>query len=98
MVDVQQVKKDLREDLNMSNLPDDVQAEIVDMVSQNVIEKVVLETVKRIPKEKRGAFNSLRSPQDIQNFINEHISNYDEFVRDVIQKEVSIFKQEAGLS
>ena len=97
MIDIQKINQDLVSELNIKDLPEQVQNDIIDGLGQNILEKVILELIKKIPEDKREVFDSLRDPKEIQTFVSEYIPDYDGFVQSVVNKEITEFKQEAGL-
>ncbi len=97
MVDIQKINQDIVSELDIKDLPEQTRNDIVDALGQNVLEKVILELIKKVPEDKREAFNSMYDPEEVKRFVSTYVSDYDAFVRGVVAKEITEFKQEAGL-
>ena len=98
MIDIQKINQDIVSELNIGDLPKQTQDDIIDALGQNILEKVILEVLKKIPEDKRETFDSLRDPEEIRSFVSTYISDYDAFVQEVMAKEIIVFKKQANLT
>lgn len=98
MIDIQKINQKIVSELNIENLPKQTQDDIIDALGQNILEKVILEVLKKIPEDKRETFDSLRDPEEIRSFVSTYISDYDAFVQEVMAKEIIVFKKQANLT
>jgi hypothetical protein len=96
-MDIQEIKTSIVADLNIGNLPPLVQDSIIEKLGQSIMEKVVIESFKKIPDDKMDEFDSLSGPDEIQKFLASYIPNYDVFVRDLVSAEIVEFKKLAKL-
>ena len=77
-------------ELEIQNLPPEIQAEIISMLGQNVMSRVVLEIVKVLPKSQYDTFESFMDSGDLDGlraFLMPHIPDLSDFVRREASKE-----------
>ena len=95
-MDPQALKQQLVKDLDIESLPEVLQDEIIEGLGQNVMKRVTLEILKKIPEDKRDEFESISEKGDQEQaraFIGQYIPNLDEFTAQVTTKEVNEYKE-----
>lgn len=79
----------LVKDLGIDTLAEDKRNEIIIKMTEVLLKRIFLETMERLGDEGREAYALMMeqgeiSPEQVESFFKERISNYDEVVRQVI--------------
>jgi hypothetical protein len=92
----QQIKSKLLEELNLVGLTQEKQDELIVKVTEVVLKRVFLETMERLEGKGQAEYAMLMendpSPEDVDEFLNEKISGYEEMVHGIIQKLIEEMK------
>ena len=100
-MDPEEIKKQIVTDLKIENLPESLQNDIIEKLGQNVLQRVALEILKKIPKEHHDEFDAVSDagdPDKTRSFIEQFIPNLDEFTKQVTTREIAEFKELANIS
>jgi len=88
------IQSNLMEELGLSKLPQDKQEELVIKMTEVILKRMFVETMDKLnikDQESLGEMmDSQASPADIENFLKDRISDYDEMLQGTINK----FKEE----
>jgi len=88
------IKKSLLEELGLSTLPREKQEELVMKMTEVLLKKIFIETMEKLKEKDQEEYAKMieekASPEAIDNFLKEKISNYEQ----VFEKIVAEFKEE----
>jgi hypothetical protein len=100
-MDPHALRAQLVQDLNLKDIPESTQNEIIDQLGQNVMRRVTMEILKKIPENKYDEFDQISRTGDvtqIQNYIAQYIPDTDAFIREKTKETVDEFKSLANLA
>ena len=88
------IQKSLLEEMGLSNIPQEKQEELVMKMTEVLLKKIFLETIGRLKEKDQDEYAKMieekSSPEAVEKFLKEKISDYDE----VFEKIVADFKSE----
>ena len=83
-------QKKLIEELGLSELPMEKQAEILEKMSEAVLKRIFLETLEKLNEEDKKSYAEMverqDSPEEVDVFLKEKIPNYEGFVQGIIKE------------
>lgn len=89
-----QIQKTLLDELGLSNLPREKQEELVIKMTEVLLKRMFLDTMEKLSEADQEAYGKMieekAAPEEIEKFLKEKISNYDE----MLAKIVADFKDE----
>jgi hypothetical protein len=99
-VELDEMQKKLMEELGLSNLPLDKQQELIIKMTEAVLKRVFVETLEKLNEVDREVYSQMiedgKSPEEIDAFLKEKIANYEELVRETIEKFKAEMKEGAA--
>lgn len=88
------IQKTLLDELGLSNLPQEKQEELVMKMTEVLLKRIFIETLEKLKEPDQEEYAKMieekASPDEVEKFLNEKISNYDQ----VFEKIVADFKEE----
>lgn len=94
MPEQSQLQKDLIEELGLSGLPEDKKEQLLLKMSEAILKRIFVETMHRLSEADQTDYEKMidrnASPREVEEFLHEKISGYDEMVKRVIEN----FKEE----
>jgi hypothetical protein len=96
MVDPQTLKEYIMHNLGIESFPEDIQNDIIEKLGQVIAQRITLKTLARIPSDVHDTFDRLVETADeaeVRAFIEEHISDYDMFVKNIVTTEIETYKK-----
>jgi hypothetical protein len=89
-----QIQKTIIDELELGDLPQEKQDQLLIKMTEAVLNRIFLETMEKLNENDQNAYEKMidenASPEDLEKFLKEKISNYDEMVAKII----SDFKKE----
>lgn len=83
-------QKKLIEELGLSELPMEKQAEILEKMSEAVLKRIFVETLEKLNEEDKKSYAEMverqDSPEEVDVFLKKKISNYEGFVQGIIKE------------
>jgi len=73
MDDTASLQADIASRLSISHLPEDQKSEIINLLTELVIDRVQLEIWRRLDDEDKATFESLKTPEEIDTFVRSRI-------------------------
>ncbi len=88
------------EELGLSELPQEKQEELLVKIGEVVMKRIYLETMERLEKEDQEKLVDImeKNPDGIEAFLAEKISNYEEFVRGIVDNFRQELKEDMGIA
>lgn len=87
-------QKTLAEEMGLGGLSQDKQEELLVRMTEVLLKRIFLETLEKLSEDDQEAYSKMidagAEPQEIENFLKEKISNYDEMVKKIVDD----FKEE----
>ena len=94
MTDQTQLQSQLVKELGIDTLPPEKQEELLIKMTEVLLKRIFVETMEKLSDTDREAYEKLiddnTNPDQINNFLQEKIPNYD----DMVQKIITSFKDE----
>lgn len=93
IMDTQQIKQSIIEELGLAGLSEEKQAELLTVMTESVLKRITVKTLELLSDEDRVEFEKLREtddPDKIAEFLRTKISDYDAMVEGVVRE----FKEE----
>lgn len=89
-----QLQKDLAEELGLADLPQDKKEQLLIRMTEVILKRIFVETMHRLAEPDQSSYEKLiddnASPEEVEKFLREKISNYDVMVKKVVDD----FKEE----
>jgi hypothetical protein len=90
----EQIQQTLLDELGLADLPQDKKEEILIKMTEVVLKRIFIETMENLSEDDREHYKQLvdtnATPDEIEKFLQEKISNYDQMVTTVLDT----FKEE----
>jgi hypothetical protein len=99
MINTDELNSTLLQDLGLEGFPREVQDEVLGKLGENILRKITMSIMDKIPPAARQEFDSISEAGDsdrMKTFLDTHIPNFDGFVKDEVKKSVDEFKQIAA--
>lgn len=99
MINTDEINNTLVKDLGLEGIPKDVQDEVIARVGENILRRITVAIVEKIPPAARQEFDSISEAGDserMRTFLNAQIPDFDAFVKNEVHKSVEEFKQLAA--
>jgi hypothetical protein len=94
MTEKNSVQKTIIDELGLSDLPEDKKEQLVLKMTEAVLKRIFLETMEKLSEKEQEEYAKMidedATPQDLETFLREKISGYDEMV----QKTIADFKEQ----
>jgi hypothetical protein len=90
------IRTQVSDNLGIGNLPPEQQEHIISNLGQVVMERVMLEILKRIPESQQSAFDALADSGDqvgMETFLKQQVPGIDSIVQGAAQEEIRAFKE-----
>ncbi|MFZ5981952.1 MAG: DUF5663 domain-containing protein [Patescibacteria group bacterium] len=91
-------QKKLIEELGLSELPIEKQAELLEKMSEAVLKRIFVETLEKLNEEDKKSYAEMverqDSPEEVDVFLKEKIPNYEGFVQGIINEFKEAMKKE----
>lgn len=86
----QQIQKTLLDELGLSDLPQDKKEQLLIKMTEVVLKRIFLETMEKLDDEGREEYEKLiesgATPEQVEEFLNAKIQNYDSLVQQVVEE------------
>lgn len=99
MVNVDEINATLAKDLGLGEVPQSIRDEVIARVGENILRRITIAIVEKIAPEARQEFDSISEAGDserMKTFLNTQIPDFDNFVKNEVNKSVLEFKQLAA--
>jgi hypothetical protein len=94
MTEKNSVQKTIIDELGLSDLPEDKKEQLVLKMTEAVLKRIFLETMEKLSEKEQEEYAKMidenATPQELETFLREKISGYDEMV----QKTIADFKEQ----
>jgi hypothetical protein len=94
------LKQTIIEELGLGDLPQEKQDELMTQIGEVVMKRIYLETMETLEKEDQEKLVDLmeKDPEGVEVFLREKISDYDNFVKKVVDEFKAELKEDMGLT
>ena len=87
MTNQSDIQKTLIEELGLDNLPKEKQEQLTIKMTEVILKRIFLETVEKLSEADQETYSQMienkATPEELEKFLNEKISNYDEMVKKI---------------
>lgn len=92
------IKQTIIEELGLQDLPQEKQDELMTQIGEVVMKRIYLETMETLEKEDQEKLVDLmeKDPENVETFLREKISDYDNFVKKVVDEFKTELKADMG--
>lgn len=89
-----EIKKSLLDELGLSDIPKEKREQLVEKMTEVLLKRIFMETLEKLDEKSQEEYAEMvknnPNPEELDNFLSSHISNYDEMVNKIIEN----FKEE----
>lgn len=84
----EQIQQTLMEELGLTDLPEDKQNKLLIKMTEVVLKRIFVETMEKLTEREQADYEKMIdenvSPEEVEKFLKEKISNYGEMVKKII--------------
>ena len=100
MMTQEELNKIIAKDLAIEHLPVDTQNKIFEKLGENIMKRVALVVMEKLPEDARAEFDAVSASGDetkVQEFLTSKIPNLGALIQESIQSTIDEFKTLAGI-
>jgi len=95
MINTKDIINRIAEELELDSFPQETQTQIIEKLGENILKKITIAVLDRLPESARSEFEALNEKGDVekmQEFMRSNIKDIDAVVENEIRKNIEEFK------
>lgn len=96
MIDTKDITNRIGHELELSDLTEEARSQIITKLGENILKRVTITVLDKLPENKRGEFETLSGggdTQKMQEFMRANIPDVDTLVENEVRKNIEEFKE-----
>lgn len=101
MIKKDELIKKITDELDISDISKEMRDKIITKLGENILKKLTIQVFDEIPKEEHGELKTILGSGNMDNaykFLNDKISNFDDFVSKSAKSTIDEFKKMANIA